>query len=191
VGHLLGSGDTGAAKAASKAVFFLIVGFMVSLSLIKIALRNQLGLAFTHDEEVVEKVASMVFIVCLFQVSDGVQAAVAGVMRGMGHQKIVAGMNFVGFWAIGVTLGAALTFGADVGVEGLWWGLAAGLTCTAMIGVVMVLQTDWDAETKAARQRIAGTEASSTKKSVEAASLPSSTEKCVEASDPKPEIVAI
>lgn len=154
VGYLLGAGRTMSAQAVSKATFCLMLGFMISLSLIKIAIRDYLGLIFTDDEQVVQKVASLVYIAVIFQVSDGVQAAVGGVMRGMGHQKVVAAMNFVGFWVVGVTLGSALTFGVGMGVAGLWWGLSAGLTCTASIGVVVVLRTDWASEADAAWQRI-------------------------------------
>lgn len=49
------------------------------------------------------------------------QAAVAGILRGMGRQKLVAGLNLVGFWVIGITVGSALAFGTEIGVSGLWW----------------------------------------------------------------------
>jgi MATE family multidrug resistance protein len=88
------------------------------------------------------------------QISDGLQAAVAGVMRGMGRQRLVAGLNFVGFWLIGLPVGASLTFAARVGVAGLWWGLFAGLTSVATIGVVALLRTDWEAEARRALIRI-------------------------------------
>ena len=45
-------------------------------------------------------------IAAVFQVSDGLQAAVAGALRGMGRQRLVAGLNLVGFWVIGTTVGA-------------------------------------------------------------------------------------
>jgi len=154
VGHLLGAGDTQGAKIASKAVFLIIVGFMMSLSILKILLRDYIALPFSDDEEVGEKVASIVYIACLFQLSDGIQAAIGGVMRGMGHQKTVAGMNFVGFWMIGVSLGAVLTFEVGIGVAGLWWGLAAGLTTTALIGAALIFRTDWSVEAEAAKQRV-------------------------------------
>lgn len=163
VGHLLGGGESQAAKTTSKVVFFLIFGFMISLSVLKVVLRHYVALPFTDDEAVGNKVASLVYIACLFQVSDGVQAAIGGVMRGMGHQKTVAAMNFAGFWVIGVSLGAVLTFGvSSVGVAGLWWGLAAGLTTTATIGAIILLRTDWEGEAGRAQQRVGAQKCSST-----------------------------
>jgi hypothetical protein len=45
----------------------------------------------------------------------------------MGRQQLVAALNGVGFWVVGIPLGAALAFGAfgpqhRAGVAGLWWG---------------------------------------------------------------------
>lgn len=54
----------------------------------------------------------------------------------------------------GLSLGVALTFGASLGVAGLWWGMAAGLTCAAIVGVGLVLRTDWEAEACSAGARI-------------------------------------
>ena len=77
----------------------------------------------------------------------------------MRWQKLVPCLNLVGFhiWNIGIAVGAALAFGADVGVSGLWWGLAVGLTCTAGLGVyTLVTRTDWQQEVQLAQQRVGG-----------------------------------
>eukprot|EP00966_Prymnesium_polylepis_P165543 3826772-Prymnesium_polylepis.2 len=116
--------------------------------------RNYLGVVFTTDERVISTVASLAWVAALFQISDGLQAAVAGVMRGMGRQKTVAWLNFLGFWVIGLSAGATLTFGARMGVYGLWWGFALGLTCVATLGVTILLRIDWAREAAEAQQRV-------------------------------------
>ena len=45
---------------------------------------------------------------------NNLQAAIAGVLRGMGRQQTVAWMNLGGFWVVGLPVGASLTFGAHV-----------------------------------------------------------------------------
>ena len=82
-------------------------------------------------------------------------------MRGIGRQRLVAGLNLVGFWVIGLPLGALLTVGpTHIGVVGLWWGLAAGLTVVAAFGVAVLLRTDWDAEARSTAARLGTPEAS-------------------------------
>ena len=70
----------------------------------------------------------------------------------------------LGFWVIGGTVGAALTFGVDgtagMGIAGLWWGLCCGLSVAAAIGLVFLLRTDWVAEAHTARARIEGADGS-------------------------------
>ena len=145
---------TAQAAAAARLSIGSILLFMLSLAALKLAVRRHLGRLFTSDDDVVETVAGLVFIAALFQVSDGLQAANAGVMRGMGRQRLVAALNLFGFWLIGLPLGACLTFVAHVGVAGLWWGLAAGLACVAGVGAAVVLRTDWEAEARQARRRV-------------------------------------
>eukprot|EP00966_Prymnesium_polylepis_P015252 352774-Prymnesium_polylepis.1 len=55
---------------------------------------------------------------------------------------------------IGLPVGACLTFVARIGVAGLWWGLFAGLTSVATIGVVALLRTDWEEEARRAGARV-------------------------------------
>ena len=162
VGHCLGAGDGVSAKLTAKLTIVCSLAFMASLAVAKLAFRHSIGYIFTSDVAVVAKVASLVYIAALFQVSDGLQAAVAGIMRGMGKQHLVAALNFVGFWLIGIPVGALLTFRFRVGVAGLWWGLFVGLTSVATIGLVALWRTDWEAEARRALVRVQSQAASMT-----------------------------
>ena len=153
VGHTLGANQPAIASTTARVTFVLILTFMSSLAVVKVACRHVIGLIFSSDPEVVSTVASIVFIAALFQISDGVQAACAGVLRGMGRQSTVAWLNLVGFWVLGLPIGASLTFGAGLGLDGLWWGMAVGLTSTAVAGAATLSRTDWQLEATKARRR--------------------------------------
>ena len=153
VGHLLGAGDGATARATAKATMALVLGMMLVIAVAKVAARWYLGALFTSDRHVIESVAAIAWIAAAFQVSDGLQAAIAGIMRGMGKQAAVVRINFLGFWLIGGSLGPALTFGARVGVGGLWWGMVVGLTLAMAIGGWVLLRADWHAEAAAAQAR--------------------------------------
>lgn len=100
VGWLLGAGDAPRAQTCAKVSFMLMLAFMAVLSGAKMVARRQIGRIFSDDPLVIDLVSSLVLIAALFQISDGCQAAVAGVFRGMGRQRTVAGLNFVGFWCV-------------------------------------------------------------------------------------------
>ena len=90
------------------------------------------------------------------QVADCGQAAVGGILRGMGRQTFVALLNLVGFWVVGLPVGYVLAFHVEgIGVAGLWWGLTAGLTTTCMTGLVVLSQcTNWSDQARAAQERV-------------------------------------
>ena len=71
----------------------------------------------------------------------------------MGHQRLVAFLNFLGFWVIGIPVGCTLTFVAHVGLKGLWWGMAAGLCCTAFLAMSRITFVDWHKEARNAYDR--------------------------------------
>ena len=66
----------------------------------------------------------------MYQLPDGLYGVTSGVLRGLGMQPTLLWVNLGGFWAIGIVLGVTLTFKAQLGVMGLWWGLLSGIVAT-------------------------------------------------------------
>jgi MATE family multidrug resistance protein len=91
---------------------------------------------FTADPAVVAAAVPMLRIAAMFQLSDGAQAIGAGVLRGAGDTRAAFVANVIGHYAIGLPVSLGLAFGLGWGASGLWWGLTAGLTGTA-IGLVL------------------------------------------------------
>lgn len=81
----------------------------------------------------------------------------AGVLRGVGFQALVARVNLLGFWVIGVPSGAALTFGARVGVRGVWYGIMAGLAVVSSALAVVLARVNWQEQVLRARKLSAAT----------------------------------
>ncbi len=72
-------------------------------------------------------------IAALFQVFDGTQAVAAGALRGLKDTRIPMAICFLGYWVIGLSIGALLGFAFGLGAVGLWIGLAIGLASTAIL----------------------------------------------------------
>ena len=49
--------------------------------------------------------------------------------------------NLIGHYGVGLGLSLALAFGFGMGAPGLWWGLSAGLTVTAIYLVLRFLRS--------------------------------------------------
>jgi MATE family multidrug resistance protein len=140
---------------------------MAVLASIQYYFRYRIGWVFSNEPAVIALVASLVYIVALFAVADGLQSGLAGVFRGMGQQKIVVGLNLLGFWIIGLPVGVVLTFheggdwfglqgeaGEGMGLPGVYWGLNFGLFSTGIIGTVVMSRMDWVEMARQARARV-------------------------------------
>ena len=87
---------------------------------------------------------------------DGCQCVLSGVLRGAGAQEVGARLNFCSYYLLGLPFGAALAFGAKVGLLGLWIGLALATNVQWMALAVFLRRMDWDeASAKAQAQAAA------------------------------------
>jgi MATE family multidrug resistance protein len=87
----------------------------------------------TNQENVIATALPLMLVAAVFQLSDGVQAVGAGVLRGAGDTRYSFYVNLVGHWFIGLPIALFLGFHAKLGIVGLWWGLCAGLTVVAVL----------------------------------------------------------
>ncbi|NER12220.1 MATE family efflux transporter [Leptobacterium flavescens] len=82
----------------------------------------------------VAKIASNLLIVAaIFQVSDGIQVVVLGALRGLQDVKIPTLITFIAYWIIGFPISYYLGLKTDFGSTGIWIGLLAGLTASAIM----------------------------------------------------------
>ena len=71
----------------------------------------------------------------VFQIFAGLQAVLAGVLRGAGETHAAMQANLIGFWLVGIPISLLAGFRWGGGPAGLWWGLVAGLVAvSALLG---------------------------------------------------------
>ncbi len=138
VGRAMGRQDREAIGRAGWTSLVLATSFMASMSLIMIAAPRLLISAFLDvnapgNAAVVRHATSFLMLAALFQIADGAQTVGAGMLRGLHDARIPMLIALIGYWAVGLPLGASLAFSAGLGGIGIWIGLATGL------GVVAVL----------------------------------------------------
>jgi MATE family multidrug resistance protein len=86
----------------------------------------------SSDAAVVAATTPLLLVAGLFQVSDGIQAVGAGVLRGAGDTRFTLWANLVGHWALGMPAALGLGLLLGWGGTGLWWGLLIGLSAVAV-----------------------------------------------------------
>ena len=105
--------------------FFFAIGFIV--------LKDVLPLVYIDNLSVVNTAASLLLIAGLFQLSDGFQVVVLGALRGMQDVKIPTFLTFIAYWVVGFPISYILGKTLNYGSQGIWIGLLAGLTTSAIL----------------------------------------------------------
>ncbi len=72
----------------------------------------------------------------LFQIADGAQVVLAGMLRGLRDTRAPMMIAAVGYWGVGLPVGGLLAVGAGLRAPGVWLGLTAGLFTVAVLLLV-------------------------------------------------------
>ncbi|NBL64536.1 MATE family efflux transporter [Flavobacterium sp. NST-5] len=82
--------------------------------------------------EVIKIAAKLLLVAAIFQISDGIQVAVLGALRGLQDVKIPMYITFAAYWIVGFPISFYLGKYTSLQATGIWIGLLAGLTVAAI-----------------------------------------------------------
>lgn len=83
---------------------------------------------YTDKKDVVEVGVVLLFLAALFQIPDGIQTTLSGILRGLRITKLTMFLTMIGYWVIGLPLGLILCYQFNLLAKGLWIGLSSALT---------------------------------------------------------------
>jgi len=133
VGNAIGRGDPAGARTAGLVGVGLAAVFGVVSGAIMFSFPEAIARIYTADRAVIELAGRLLLLAAIFQVSDGLQAAAAGALRGLKDTRVPMLYSVLSYWAVGLSLGTWLTFGKDWGAPGMWVGLICGLSVAAVL----------------------------------------------------------
>jgi len=133
VGLAVGARDQARTRRAGFAAVTGGIGFMLAGATIFALFPRAVARLLTNQEAVIAAAVPIFLVAAVFQLSDGLQAIGAGVLRGAGDTIFPLVSNLVGHWLVGLPIALYLGFHRHMGIVGLWWGLCAGLTAVAIL----------------------------------------------------------
>jgi MATE family multidrug resistance protein len=138
VGFHIGARAPNEARIAGLVAMMLGISFMVLAALaLRAFARPIFSLYLDATDPSLPQVqalgVSLVTLAALFQVFDGTQCVASGALRGLMDVRMPVIAAIVGFWLLGLPIGAGLAFGTSLGPVGLWCGLAIGLVVVAVM----------------------------------------------------------
>ncbi len=119
-------------RRISFSIFLQVFMIEFVFAILFFVFKNFLPTLYIDDDAVITTAASLLLIAGLFQLSDGIQVVVLGALRGLQDVKIPTYLTFVAYWVIGFPISFILGKVLGFGSQGIWIGLFAGLTASAL-----------------------------------------------------------
>jgi len=133
VGFLRGKGDYVALRYCIKIGIVSISLFMISVSVLLYFYRFQIPLIFHVSEPVLVKIAGLLSIVVGYQLFDGIQVVVNGILKGFKDTLFSMISGLISFWGVGFLPGYYLAMIHGLGVYGFWIGILMGLIVASLL----------------------------------------------------------
>eukprot|EP00268_Persea_americana_P029778 TRINITY_DN28792_c0_g1_i2.p1 TRINITY_DN28792_c0_g1~~TRINITY_DN28792_c0_g1_i2.p1 ORF type:complete len:149 (+),score=11.13 TRINITY_DN28792_c0_g1_i2:483-929(+) len=129
----------------------IIQSIIVAILLIT---RNDFPAIFTESKLVMKEVSRVALFLSGTIFLSSIQPVLSGVAIGAGWQAVFAFINLGCYYIVGLASSVLLAFKFNMGLEGIWTGLIAGISLQTIILVVITWRTDWEKEVELARERL-------------------------------------
>ncbi|GLJ07621.1 hypothetical protein SUGI_0071090 [Cryptomeria japonica] len=148
VGNELGAGKPKRAKFS--VIVSTITSATIGLALLTLilALQSELAKIFTDSVAVQNVVYKLAILLAFTIMLNSIQPVLIGVTVGLERQVIVAYINIVCYYMIGVPFGFLLGNVFHLGVKGIWLGMICGTGVQTFALMFIVWRTDWHMKAK-------------------------------------------
>lgn len=128
VGQAAGAGRAAEARRAGRVGIVLALAFELLAAILILLLRRPIAQLFSGNAGVIDLAVQLLALAAAFQLSDGLQVASAGALRGLKDVRVPMLITVLAYWGTGLPLAWAFGFKLGFGPVGVWVGLIAGLT---------------------------------------------------------------
>jgi len=133
VGNHYGANDAAGIRRSGFAALIITVAIEIVFALVFLIFYKELPLIYTNDADLLIITPPLILLAAVFQMSDGLQAVGAGVLRGIKDTRITGIIAFVCYWLIMIPGAYFLCFYTDMGINGIWLAFVIGLTLAAIL----------------------------------------------------------
>lgn len=111
----------------------LMLGMAIFTVTLLLLFRFQIAGLYTDDAALRQYAAGLLVFAAIFQLSDGAQITLIGVLRGLQDTRVPMLINAFSYWVVAFGLGFYAAHVLDFGAYGLWAGLITGLTVATIL----------------------------------------------------------
>jgi MATE family multidrug resistance protein len=133
VGNHYGAMDIEGIRKAGFGALLMTIMIELFFALVFLIFNKEIPNISTKDAVLLEMTPSLIVLAAFFQLSDGLQAVGAGILRGIKDTKMTSIIASVSYWVIMTPLSYYLCFNLKMGLEGIWTAFIIGLSLAAFL----------------------------------------------------------
>ena len=119
-------------KEVTRSAVKLVLISMGLFGLLFMVFKNYLPMVFSNNAAIIEMASTLLIIAALFQLFDGMQVTLIGVLRGLEDVKAPTIITLIGYWGLALPLAYFLAFILKLETVGIWIALLSSLVFVAM-----------------------------------------------------------
>jgi len=127
-------------KYSAFASLHMVVLFMSITAVIFLLTRHFIPGLFITDVNVITIAAGLFIVASIFQIFDGMQVVMLGILRGMEDVMFPMIVVAIAYLLVSIPIGYVLSFTLKMGPAGIWFGYLAGLSS---VSIVLLLRFRW------------------------------------------------
>lgn len=116
-----------------RSILLLVLLLEIVLAVFFVTTHQLLPTFYVNEIEVIDIAAQLLIIVAWFQLSDGLQVTLLGVLRGLQDAYVPTLLIFISYWCIGFPICYHLGQANQLGTYGIWIGLLTGLFSASIL----------------------------------------------------------
>ncbi|KAI3993520.1 hypothetical protein MKX01_002533 [Papaver californicum] len=154
VSNELGAGNAAAAKFSVLVTVSNALFTQTAFAILILITRYDFPKLFTDDKIVMQEVSALAVYLCISILLCAILPVLSGVAIGAGWQAVVAYVNSITYYLIGLPIGVYMGLKLDWGLEGLWVGLQIGMGLQTIALIIMCWRANWDKEVQLSKDRV-------------------------------------
>ncbi len=117
----------------ARSIFLMAIILDVAFAIMFYLGRFILPQFYIDDKVVIEMASGLLLIAAFFQISDGLQVVILGALRGLQDVWVPSLICFLSYALIGFPISYYTSLHTSIGIDGIWYGLLAGLSISAFL----------------------------------------------------------
>ncbi len=139
IGYYNGSKDYYSLLKYSKTGTYMSVFVMLCFGITFFMFPKEIISIFSSNNEILKLGVPILIIASIFEIADGYQVSLSGILKGLKMTKTVSACVISGYWLFGIPLGFILCYKFNMLLKGFWIGLAISFVCIGIIESIIVL----------------------------------------------------